>query len=121
MKTSLPGSLSTTAALIRQEGRQVLPISMDLLDEASVEEAFKSVQEVVPFSHKGSSAAFDVNPNPDPDHNPDHAFFHKPAALRHKTTLLMITSCFFSIGAASMSWSTMRYIRVLGLNHGFWI
>jgi hypothetical protein len=80
MKTSLPGSLSTTAALIRQEGRRVLPISMDLLDEASVERAFKSVQEVGTVSNKESSAAFDVdlnpnpnlkpNPNPNPNQNP---------------------------------------------------
>jgi NAD(P)-dependent dehydrogenase (short-subunit alcohol dehydrogenase family) len=39
----LPGSLDTTEAAIRATGRNVLPIAMDLMDDASIDSAIKRV------------------------------------------------------------------------------
>jgi NAD(P)-dependent dehydrogenase (short-subunit alcohol dehydrogenase family) len=43
--TPLPGSLSETAALIREEGQDALPVPADLLDEASLGAAVATVLE----------------------------------------------------------------------------
>ena len=43
--TSLPGSLETTRAIVESEGREALPIQLDLLERASVDAAIETIGE----------------------------------------------------------------------------